>query len=116
MMLDGSCLCGAVRFSVYSPEPEPYVYCICDLCRKMAGGGYPISVYADAQSLEVKGKDNVATFQLAARNPRDSCNLTLDECRRDFCRHCGSALWLYDPRWPELVHLFASAIETPLPD
>ena len=28
---------------------------------------------------------------------------------------CGSALWLYDKRWPDLVHPFASAIDTPLP-
>ena len=34
---------------------------------------------------------------------------------RHFCRQCGSALWLYDKRWPELVHPHASAIDTPLP-
>src|SRR5690606_7316012 len=28
---------------------------------------------------------------------------------------CGSALWLYDPQWPELIHPFASAIDTELP-
>ena len=28
---------------------------------------------------------------------------------------CGSALWLFDPEWPELVHPHASAIDTPLP-
>lgn len=35
--------------------------------------------------------------------------------RRHFCTRCGSALWLYDPTWPELVHPHASAIDTPLP-
>lgn len=24
-------------------------------------------------------------------------------------------LWVYDPNWPELVHPFASAVDTPLP-
>ena len=28
---------------------------------------------------------------------------------------CGSALWVWDPSWPELIHPFASAIDTPLP-
>ncbi len=28
---------------------------------------------------------------------------------------CGSALWRWDPRWPELIHTHASAIDTPLP-
>ncbi len=37
------------------------------------------------------------------------------EARRHFCKHCGSALWVFDPRWPDLVHPFASAIDTPLP-
>jgi len=35
--------------------------------------------------------------------------------RRNFCRICGSALWAWDPRWPELIHPFASAIDTDLP-
>jgi hypothetical protein len=34
---------------------------------------------------------------------------------RRFCRRCGSALWAWDPRWPELLHPFASAIDTELP-
>jgi hypothetical protein len=28
---------------------------------------------------------------------------------------CGSALWMFDPEWPELVHPHASAIDSPLP-
>ncbi len=35
--------------------------------------------------------------------------------QRHFCTRCGSALWLYDPTWPDLVHPHASAIDTPLP-
>ena len=35
---------------------------------------------------------------------------------RRFCARCGSALWVSDPRWPDLVHPFASAIDTPLPE
>ena len=34
---------------------------------------------------------------------------------RHFCPRCASALWVYDPRWPELLHPFASAIDTDLP-
>ena len=28
---------------------------------------------------------------------------------RNFCKHCGTALWLYDPTWPDLVHPHAGA-------
>src|SRR5690606_27223695 len=34
---------------------------------------------------------------------------------RNFCRTCGTMLWVWAPEWPELVHPFASAIDTPLP-
>jgi len=38
-----------------------------------------------------------------------------DPGERHFCRHCSSALWAWDPRWPDLVHPAASAIDTDLP-
>ena len=44
---------------------------------------------------------------------RTRCEVSTGE--RRFCRKCGSALWLYDPTWPELVHPFASAVDTELP-
>ena len=37
--LEGSCHCGAVRFSVKSHTPQPYMHCYCSICRKTAGGG-----------------------------------------------------------------------------
>jgi hypothetical protein len=40
----------------------------------------------------------------------------LGPSHRHFCKHCGSALWAEDPTWPDLVHPFASAIDTPLPE
>ncbi len=33
---------------------------------------------------------------------------------RHFCGNCGSALWVYHDKWPDLVHPFASAIDTRL--
>ncbi len=39
---------------------------------------------------------------------------TESPARRHFCRVCGSALWAWDPRWPDLVHPFVSAIDTEL--
>ena len=39
----------------------------------------------------------------------------LNGYERSFCRRCGSALWAWSPKWRELVHPFASALDTPLP-
>lgn len=34
---------------------------------------------------------------------------------RNFCSNCSAMLWLWDDSWPELIHPFASAIDTDLP-
>ena len=39
MKLEGSCHCGAVRFTMESPAPYPYIRCYCSICRKTGGGG-----------------------------------------------------------------------------
>ncbi|HVI86682.1 MAG TPA: GFA family protein, partial [Dongiaceae bacterium] len=37
------------------------------------------------------------------------------EGERRFCKKCGTALWVWDPRWPDLIHPFASCIDSDLP-
>jgi hypothetical protein len=109
MLLEGSCHCGAVRFRVESPEPYPFMRCYCSICRKTAGGGgYAINLGALSDTLEVEGEKNVSVYQARIDGKKSSA-------RRHFCGVCGSALWVFDPRWPELIHPFASAIDTPLP-
>jgi hypothetical protein len=116
MELSGSCHCGAVRFNLDSPTPYPYQACYCSICRKTAGGGgYAINLGGDSSSLQVEGKTNIRSFHARVHDPEDE-EARGSPARRHFCSRCGSALWLYDPRWPELVHPFASAIDTPLPE
>ena len=101
MHLEGSCYCGAVGFSVEAAAPAPFLRCYCSICRKTGGGGgYAINLGAQAAKLKVRGVDHITV-----RSPAE----------RRFCSRCGSALWVWDPRWPELVHPFAGAIDTPLP-
>jgi hypothetical protein len=122
MKLEGSCHCGAVRFSVEAEMPyAPYMRCYCSVCRKTAGGGgYAINLFAKAKTLKVKGQKAIMVYRVRAdriaddpEEPRSRGKFS--EARRSFCGRCGSALWLFDPRWPELVHPFASAVDTPLP-
>ncbi len=108
--LEGGCHCGAVRFEVQAMSPCPFMRCYCSICRKTAGsGGYAINLGADFRTLKVQGEEHMSVYQ--ARLPDGSRSTG----RRHFCKHCGSALWLYDPTWPELVHPHASAVDTPLP-
>jgi len=115
MLLEGSCHCGAVRFSVRSAHPYPFNLCYCSICRKTAGsGGYGINLSADHETLSVEGRDNLSVYR-AERHDETTGEVAQSPCERSFCRDCGSALWVWSPLWPELLHPFASAVDTPLP-
>lgn len=115
MRLDGSCHCEAVRFALDSHTPQPFMRCYCSICRKTAGGGgYAINIMGDAATLKVRGAKNVAVYHARMKN-KEGKFVKRSSGQRHFCVKCASALWIYDPEWPELVHPFASAIDTPLP-
>ncbi|MCB1386043.1 MAG: GFA family protein [Nitratireductor sp.] len=109
MKLEGSCHCRAVRFSVDSNTPFPYQRCYCSICRKTnGGGGYAINIMGWADSLEVEGAEHVTVYRAVMENG-------VSALERRFCARCGSGLWVYHAKWPDLIHPFASAIDTPLP-
>jgi hypothetical protein len=115
MLLEGSCRCEAVRFEVQSHTPVPYQLCYCSICRKQqGGGGFAINLGAVSSTLKIRGKRHLAVYRAEISDP-DSRNCEVSTGERNFCKKCGSALWLYDPTWPELVHPFASAIDSELP-
>lgn len=115
LTLRGSCRCGAVSFSVESHTPVPYQLCYCSICRKTAGGGgYAINIMGDAATLKVEGEDAIGVFQAEIRDEDGTCYVSSGQ--RRFCKGCGTALWVSDPAWPELIHPFASVIDTDLPE
>ena len=69
---------------------------------------------ADARTLEIEGKEHLGVYRAEIEDDERSIRET-STGERNFCTKCGTALWLYDPGWPELVHPFASAIDTKLP-
>ena len=115
MQLEGSCHCGAVTFSLTSAHPYPYQRCYCSICRKtQGGGGYAINLAGDSKSLQVRGRKQISIYH-ARLKPKGASRAHASSGERHFCSQCGSALWLFSPEWPELIHPFASAIDTPLP-
>jgi hypothetical protein len=116
MLLEGSCHCGAVKFSVESYTPYPYMRCYCSICRKTAGGGgYTINIMGQANTLKVEGRKSISVYRALVDDEDHLGKKVQSQARRHFCKTCGSALWIFDPRWPEWVYPFASAIDTPLP-
>ena len=112
MHLEGSCHCGAVRFSVEAPHPYPFNLCYCSICRKTAGsGGFAINLGAETATLKIEGAEHIRSYHAVLHDEGDARS----PGERKFCGLCGSPLWVWDPRWPELVHPHAGAIDTPLP-
>lgn len=115
MLLEGSCQCGEVRFSVRSAHPYPFNLCYCSICRKTAGGGgYAINLSADFSTLQTRGGDRVTVYKAHMKDPQTG-EVTRSSAERSFCSVCGTMLWVWAPEYPELLHPFASAIDTPLP-
>jgi hypothetical protein len=89
--------------------------CYCSICRKTAGGGgYAINLGGKFLTMQITGEEHTAVYQASVTDPETGAT-SESPARRHFCKNCGSALWAWDPRWPDLVHPFASAIDTELP-
>lgn len=77
----GSCLCGAVRFTVRGTF-ESFFVCHCKRCRKDTGSAHAANLFSTTAILEwLSGHDLVRTFELPGTRHRKS-----------FCSKCGSAL------------------------
>lgn len=114
MELQGSCACGKVCFTVQSRHPVPFMRCYCSICRKAGGsGGYGINTEADHATLSVTGQEHVKVFRAPVKKT-DGRGKEPSPLERHFCAECGSHLWCWDPRWPDLCHPYASALDTPL--
>lgn len=108
MNLEGSCHCKKVQFAVFCEQPTPIFKCYCSICRKL-GCGFNINLGGDSKTLEIKtGKEFIKVYR-AKKGEGLSSN------ERNFCSECGAHLWCYDANWPDLIHPYASCIDTELP-
>jgi len=66
-----------------------------------------------ASTLSVKDDSTIGVYNaiLGKKEGKD----IISEGERKFCRKCGAFLWVWDKNWPELIHPFASVINTDLP-
>jgi hypothetical protein len=93
--LEGSCRCGAVRFSVASHTPYPYQLCYCSICRKTAGGGgFAINIMGDARTLVVTGRKPLRIYRAEISDDEGNCEVSSGE--RHFCSNararCGCSV------------------------
>lgn len=98
-MIEGSCLCGAVRFAI-DGGMSGMVICHCSMCRKAAGGAAGAFFVARRDEVTWQGEEYLTVY-------RSSPGL-----ERSFCSRCGTAMTganLIEP--DETIILAANALD-----
>jgi hypothetical protein len=99
--LQGSCLCGGVRFEVTQPF-EWVSACHCTTCKKISGGVGTVSGRVSSEAISIlDGADLLRTFQPAEGKAKT------------FCSACGSNL--FGNSWPTspIASVRLSALDAP---
>jgi hypothetical protein len=101
-VLEGGCLCGAVRFRT---EAEPIVtrICWCRDCQKLAAGAGTVNVIVPVEGLSITGE--TADYVSKA----DSGNIM----HRRFCPACGTPLFSAAEARPNLTVIRVGALDDP---
>ncbi len=94
----GSCLCGAVTFTVTGSLPPP-VACHCTRCRKHTGH-FEASTDVPREQLRVEGEDQITWYWSS------------EKVRRGFCKVCGASLF-FDPPHLDWIAVSMGAFDTP---
>ncbi len=73
-MVEGSCLCGAVRFAVEPQEVVASVACRCANCMKVSGVGHGVYLQVRPKGFRwLAGRDAVAAYESSPGNDRAFC-------------------------------------------
>lgn len=97
-MHKGSCLCGAVRFTVEG-ELKPPDACHCTICRKVSGHYYS-GTDVPRTAVTIEGGENVTWYRSS------------EKVRRGFCSTCGSSLF-FDPIYRNWIGIAMGAFDKP---
>jgi hypothetical protein len=94
----GSCLCGAVRFSLRLPSLF-CAHCHCSICRRSHGAAFGtwFGVLRDQFSVEA-GEADIGSFRSS------------DHGTRFFCIRCGSPVFFESTRNPERIEIPLTSI------
>ena len=98
----GSCLCGAVRYSV-GGRPLQITACHCDACKKMSGGTN-LLVFTTPKETFRHLQGEVLRFRRTADSGRQSDVV--------HCATCGTRLW-HEPQSAPIVVIAAGTLDDP---
>ena len=97
-MLEGGCLCGAVRYATNAP-PFHETVCHCTICRRASGAPFVAWFSVHPASLSVSGAP--AWFRSSATG------------ERGFCPRCGTQLFFRSNGLPEETDVTTASLDDP---
>jgi len=101
-VIQGSCLCGGVRYE-YEGAIEEISMCHCSQCRKAQGTAYvAVSPIRSAHFRITAGAELLKEYR------------AIPIKARVFCSHCGSPIYSARDDLPEVKRLRLGTVETPL--
>ncbi|MDO9505463.1 MAG: GFA family protein [Hydrogenophaga sp.] len=103
-VLEGGCLCGAVRFHV-KQAPLRTLVCHCTFCQKMTGSSF----YANS----VFPMEAVAFNDCEVRKFEHTSDSSGKKICVEFCATCGTTVGLTFERWPSLRAVSRGCFDNP---
>lgn len=94
----GSCLCGAVTFTLAQAPSEPTA-CHCVQCRKQSGH-YFASANVPKSAVDISGAENLTWYPSS------------EKVRRGFCSTCGSSLF-WEPIFRDWTSVALGSLDGP---
>ena len=100
-MLQGSCLCRAVVYSVAGPV-ESTSHCYCTMCQKQHGAAAGTYANVARAGLRIERGEAFITEYASSEHGR-----------RAFCQRCGSTLFWRSEETPERIAVTLGTLDTP---
>ena len=100
--ISGSCLCGAVVFTV-TPPTIFCGHCHCSMCRRSHGAAFVTWFgVSRSQFRVVTGQTDLVRYQSS------------EHAVRSFCRRCGSSLFSESSRHPDQIEVVLANVHDPI--
>jgi hypothetical protein len=101
-MIEGGCLCGAVRYQA-DGEPLFAVHCHCRDCQRSSGTGHVPVLGMRRESFSYTG--NTSSYA--------TVGMSKGKAIRHFCPVCGSLLFGLPESVPHMVSLYVGSLDDP---
>jgi hypothetical protein len=103
-VLDGGCLCGAVKFCV-KQAPLRTLVCHCTFCQRMTGSSFYANSVFPVEAVEFNDGE--------IRKYEHTSDVSGKKVYVEFCPTCGTTVGLTFERWPNLRALSRGCYDNP---